>query len=61
MRCSMVETNLIERTTRSVGDRGQMRLVAEHWREVFGTASEVEYDLVECKDGTREVRIRLKA
>lgn len=57
----MGETNLIERTSRSVGDRGQMRIVAEHWREVFGATDEVEYDLIELPDGTHEVRIRKKA
>lgn len=56
----MAETCLIERTTRSVSTDGQMRLVADHWREVFGKDSEVEYDLVELEDGSHEIRIRRK-
>ena len=57
---NMAETSLIERTTRSVSTDGQMRLVADHWRDVFEKDREVEYDLVETEDGTHEIRIRRK-
>ena len=56
----MSEIKLIERTSRSVGDRGQMRLVAEHWREALNCTDTVEYDLVKLGDGSREIRIRQK-
>ena len=54
----MTSETLVERTTRAVGNLGRMRLVAEHWREDFGSPDEVQYDLVELADGSREVRIR---
>lgn len=56
----MSDSQLIERTTRSVGERGQMRLVADHWRDVLDCADEIEYDLVELRDGAHEIRIRSK-
>jgi len=56
----MTEEIIIERTTRSLGERGQMRLKADHWREVFGCSNQIIYDLVELSNGTQEVRIRQK-
>lgn len=52
------DVELIERTTRSVGDRGRMRIVAEHWRESLNATDTVIHDVVELPDGTREIRIR---
>ncbi|MDF9748311.1 hypothetical protein [Natrinema salsiterrestre] len=50
---------LIERTRKTVGDRGQMRLAADHWREM-GEPEEIVYDLVELEDGSLEVRLRVE-
>lgn len=52
------DVTLVERTKRTVGDRGRMRLVAEHWREYLNATDTVECDLVELPDGSHEVRIR---
>lgn len=52
------EARLIERTRRSLGEHGQMRIKSAHWREEFDEVDEIEYDLVELPDGSNEIRIR---
>jgi len=54
----MTDTKLLARTVRKVSSGGQMRIVSEHWRDVFQGTEQVEYDLVERPDGSYEIRLR---